>query len=84
MRPGTTSPGLKRIPLDATVPRTAALPAVPSGVEERFALAFRLWNDDCRTYAEVNGVSLEVAADRPSKAWQVGRLPLTSANPDPS
>lgn len=67
---------LERLPIDSAGPEDAFADARALSSDERVALAFRLWDDGCRTYAEIHGVSLEEAAVRLSSTRQIGRIPL--------
>jgi hypothetical protein len=67
---------LERLTLDNTGPEDAFAASRTLSSDERVALAFRLWDDGCRTYADIHGVSLEEAATRLSATRQIGRIPL--------
>ena len=67
---------LERLPLDTAGPEDSFAFTRALSSDERVALAFRLWDDGCRTYADIHGVSLEEAAARLSAARQIGRIPL--------
>ncbi len=53
---------LERLPIDSADPEDAFAATRALSSDERLALAFRLWDDGCRMYADVHGVSLEEAA----------------------
>lgn len=67
---------LERLPIDSADPEDAFAATRAQSSDERLALAFRLWDDGCRMYADVHGVSLEEAALRLSANRQIGRTPL--------
>ena len=67
---------LERLAIDNAGPADAFADARALSSDERVALAFRLWDDGCRTYADIHGVSLEEAAVRLSATRQIGRIPL--------
>jgi hypothetical protein len=67
---------LERLPIDSAGPEDSFAATRELSSDERVALAFRLWDDGCRTYADIHGVSLEEAATRLSAARQIGRIPL--------
>lgn len=67
---------LERIPLDSDSSEDSFADARALSIDERVELAFRLWDDGCRIYSEVHGVSLDEAAARLSATRQIGRIPL--------
>ncbi len=67
---------LERLPIDAAGAEDSFADTRALSSDERVALAFRLWDDGCRTYADIHGVSLEEAAARLSATRQIGRIPL--------
>lgn len=67
---------LERLPIDAAGAEDSCADTRALSSDERVALAFRLWDDGCRTYADIHGVSLEEAAARLSATRQIGRIPL--------
>ncbi len=67
---------LQRIPIDSVVSEESFTKAQVLSIDERVELAFRLWDDGCRSYADVHGVSLEEAAEKLSAGRQIGRIPL--------
>ncbi len=67
---------LERLPLDSADPEDSFAATRALSIDERVELAFRLWDDGCRTYADIHGVSLEEAATRLSANRQIGRIPL--------
>jgi hypothetical protein len=50
-------------------------------INERLAVAFRLGDEACRSYAEQYGISQEEAAVRLKAKRQVGRIPLFADAP---
>jgi len=67
---------LQRIPLDSVDSKDSFADARALSIDERVELAFRLWDDGCRIYADVHGVTLVEAAARLSATRQIGRIPL--------
>lgn len=67
---------LARLPIDSAGPEDSFAATRELSSDERVALAFRLWDDGCRMYADVHGVSIEAAAAKLSASRQVGRVPL--------
>lgn len=67
---------LGRLPLDSADPEDSFADTRALSSDERVALAFRLWDEGCRMYADVHGVSLEEAATRLSATRRIGRIPL--------
>lgn len=67
---------LDRLLIDKAAAEDAFADTRALSSDERVALAFRLWDDGCRTYADIHGVSLEEAAARLSATRQIGRIPL--------
>ena len=67
---------LERLPLDFADPEDSFAATRALSIDERVELAFRLWDDGCRMYADIQGVSLEEAATRLSANRQIGRIPL--------
>ena len=67
---------LERLLIDSTDPEDPFAATRALSIDERVELAFRLWDDGCRMYADVHGVSLEEAATRLSANRQLGRIPL--------
>ena len=67
---------LERRPLDNFDPEDSFADTRGLSSDERLALAFRLGDEACRSYAEQHGISLEEAGVRLKAARQVGRIPL--------
>ena len=67
---------LERLPLDSADPEDSFAATRALSIDERVELAFRLWDDGCRMYADIQGVSLEEAATRLLANRQIGRIPL--------
>ncbi len=67
---------LERLPLDFTEAEDSFAATRALSIDERVELALRLWDDGCRMYADVHGVTLEEAARRLAANRQIGRLPL--------
>lgn len=72
---------LNRLPLDSAGPEDAFAATRALSSDERVALAFRLWDDGCRAYADIHGVTLEEAAARLSATRQIGRISLFNESP---
>ena len=75
-RSGTVHSMLKRMPIDSADSEGSLADAQALAIDERVQLAFRLWDDGCRSYADVHGVSMDEAAARLSATRQIGRIPL--------
>ncbi len=73
---GTVIAMLERLPIDSAGSEDSFADTRALSGEERLALAFRLWDEGCRAYADIHGVTLEEAAARLSATRQVGRIPL--------
>lgn len=73
---GTVRTMLERLPIDAADPEDSFAATRALSSDERLAWSFRLWDDGCRMYADVHGVSIEEAATRLSAHRQIGRIPL--------
>ncbi len=67
---------LERLPIDSAGSEDSFAATRALSGDERVALAFRLWDDGCRAYADIHGVTLEEAAARLSATRQIGRIPL--------
>jgi len=67
---------LQRLPLDSVASEDSLADAQALASDERVQLAFRLWDDGCRSYADIHGVSMDEAAARLSATRQIGRIPL--------
>lgn len=67
---------LERLPLDSAGPEDSFAATRALSSDARVAWAFRLWDDGCRAYADIHGVSPEEAAERLSATRQTGRIPL--------
>ena len=67
---------LERLPIDSADSLDSFVDTRGLSSDERVALAFRLGDEACRTYAEIHGVTLEEAAARLSATRQIGRIPL--------